>query len=189
MSQPSPDARVVVGRVVKPHGIRGELVVEPLSDLPERFAVGAELELDGRPVVVAAARPHQGRLLLRIDEVVDRTAAEQLRGCELSAPRLDLDDTPTYFVHELVGLTVVADDGAALGHVEAVIELPDSAGYDLLEVRRGDGHRWLLPAVDDYVEVEQGRDGTTRLVVVDPPDGLLDGAGDAGPGASPDGAG
>lgn len=174
MAQPSPDQQVVIGRVIKPHGIRGELVVEPLSDLPERFAVGAELELAGRPVVIAACRPHQGRLLLRIDGVPDRTAAEQLRGHELTAPPVDLDGSATYFVHELVGLAVVAEDGDALGHVEAVIELPDSAGYDLLEVRREDGRRWLLPAVDDYVEVEQDPDGTTWLVVVDPPEGLVE---------------
>ena len=89
----SAPARLVVGRVLRPHGIRGELAVEVLSDAPDRFSPGAELgagDPDGqgplRPVTVTAARLHLGRLLARLEGVEDRDAAEELRGVLLSIP-------------------------------------------------------------------------------------------------------
>mgnify|MGYP002738602396 CR=1 FL=1 len=69
---------------------------------------------------------------------------------------------------------MLLDDTRHLGVVSALIELPDAAGYDLLEVRREDGSTWLLPAVDDYVQVHEDDDGALRLVIVDPPAGLID---------------
>jgi 16S rRNA processing protein RimM len=166
---------VTVGRVVKAHGIRGEVVVEVLSDVPGRFDVGADVRLDGRPVVITGSRPHQGRLLVRLEGVTDRTAAELLRGKVFEAEAADVSDEETYYAHELVGMAVVDRDGHDLGTVSALIELPVTAGYDLLEVRRGDGSTWLLPAVDEYVEVEDAPAGRRRLAVVDPPDGLIEG--------------
>jgi 16S rRNA processing protein RimM len=172
---PDPDL-VVIGRVVKAHGIRGEVSVHVMTDLPERFAPGAEVLLGDEPTTVVSSRPHQGRMLVGFEGIGDRTAAERLRGRDIAAPALDLDDRDTYFVHELVGATVVAADDRDLGTVSALIELPGSAGYDLLEVTRDDGTTWLLPAADDLVEVEEdGEDDTLRLRVVDPPEGLVDG--------------
>jgi 16S rRNA processing protein RimM len=166
---------VLIGRVVKAHGIRGEVVVHPLSDLPDRFDAGTEVLLGGTPTTIASSRPHQGRLLVSFDGVRDRTAAELLRGRDIEAARVDLDDSDSYFVHELVGMTVRTEAGDDLGTVAAAVELPEAAGYDLLEVTRADGSTWLLPAVDEYVEVAEGEDGTEHLVVVDPPEGLIGG--------------
>jgi 16S rRNA processing protein RimM len=166
----------VVGRVVKAHGLRGEVVVDVLSDVPDRLAAGVSVHLDGLPVEIVASRPHQGRLLVTFDGVRDRTEAERLRGRALEAEPLDLDDAEAYFVHQLVGMAVRAADGRDLGTVTAAVELPDAAGYDLLEVRRPDGGSWLLPAVDEYVEVVADPDGREALLVVDPPAGLLDDA-------------
>jgi 16S rRNA processing protein RimM len=168
---------VTIGRVVKAHGIRGEVVVDVLSDVPGRFAAGDEVLLDARPVTILGSRPHQGRLLVRLEGVDDRTAAELLRGKRFEAEAADVSDSDTYYAHELVGMRVV-HDGEDLGTVSALIELPEAAGYDLLEVRRGDGTTWLLPAVDEYVEVEDDPAGGERLAVVDPPEGLIDGAPD-----------
>jgi 16S rRNA processing protein RimM len=167
---------VTIGRVVKAHGIRGELVVDVLSDVPGRLEPGTEVLLDGRPVTITGSRPHQGRLLVRVEGVADRTAAELLRGRVFEAEAADVSDSDTYFAHELVGMPVVDAAGGPLGTVSALIELPDVAGYDLLEVARRDGSTWLLPAVDDYVEVEDdpGTVGGQRLAVIDPPAGLLD---------------
>lgn len=162
----------MIGRVVKAHGIRGEVVVEVLSDLPDRLAADVEVHLDGQPTRIVTSRPHQGRLLVRFEGVTDRTAAERLRGQRIEAEPVDVSDQDTYFAHELVGMSVLAGDGANLGVVTALIELPAAAGYDLLEVRRQDGTTWLLPAVDDYVTVEQ-RHGSDCLVVRDPPEGLI----------------
>jgi 16S rRNA processing protein RimM len=173
---------VAVGRIVKVHGIRGEVVVHVLSDVPGRFDPGADVVLDGAPTTVASSRPHQGRLLVRFEGVTDRNAAELLRGRVLEAPAADLDDTDTYFVHELVGMPVLGDDGRGHGTVTDHVELPAAAGYDLLEVTREDGSVWLLPAVDDYVEVADGPDGDEVLVLIDPPAGLVDGEPDVVPG-------
>jgi 16S rRNA processing protein RimM len=168
-------ALVTVGRIVKAHGIRGEVVVDVLSDVPGRFDVGADVQLDGEPVAIVGSRPHQGRLLVRLAGVEDRTAAELLRGKVFEAEPADVSEEETYYAHELVGMEVVDAEGGGLGTVAALIELPTTAGYDLLEVRRADGSTWLLPAVDEYVEVEDDPDGGERLVVVDPPEGLIAG--------------
>lgn len=165
-----------VGRVVKPHGVRGEVAVHLLTDRPEvRFAPGAELRLDGELVSIVSSRPHQGRWLVHFEGVGDRTAAEGLRNAVLTAPPLEGDDdTDTFWVHELVGLTVLDEDGSVIGEVTDHIELPPAAGYDMLEVRRPSGANLLLPAVDDLVEAHETEDGELVLVVVDPPAGLLD---------------
>lgn len=153
--------RVAVGRIIKPHGIRGELVVLAMSDVPERIAVGRTLELAGRPVAVVGVREHQGRLLVRLEGVVDRTAAELLRGLELTAEPVDPDELEHYLVSELVGARVVTGSGEALGTVRALIELPAAAGYDLLEVERPDGTTWLLPSADALVEAVEDAQGLT----------------------------
>lgn len=165
---------VAIGRVVKPHGIRGEVAVEVLSDVPGRFDAGGVVTLAGAPATIASTRPHQGRLLVRFEGVDDRTAAERLRGRLIEAEAVDLTGQDTYYAHELVGMAVVAEDGADLGRVTALIELPPTAGYDLLEVTRPDGSSWLLPAVDDFVEVEDTAAGAEALRLVDPPEGLVD---------------
>lgn len=168
------DELVAIGRVVKAHGIRGEVAVHVLSDVPGRFDPGTPVRLGGSAATIEASRPHQGRLLVRFAGVADRTAAERLRGNLIEAPPVDVSESETYFAHELIDLAVVDDDGAALGTVSALIELPGAAGYDLLEVSREDGSTWLLPAADEFVVVETTEDGTERLRLVDPPAGLLD---------------
>lgn len=169
----SPHA-VVVGRIVKPHGIRGEVVVEPFSDRTERFAAGGALVAGNRRLVVAASRPHKGRLLVTFESVVDRTQAERLRGRELVAHE-DLAETDSYLVSELVGLPVEDESGHGLGSVAAVVQLPAAADYDLLEIDRHDGTTWLLPAVDEYVQMRETDDGELVVTVVSPPAGLVDG--------------
>lgn len=165
---------VTIGRVVKAHGIRGEVAVNVQTDLPDRFDAGLTVVVGGSPRVIESSRPHQGRLLVRFEGIRDRTQAELLRGRIIEAEPRELEDSDTYFVHELVGMRVVLDD-RDLGEVSALIELPPAAGYDLLEVRRDDGSTWLLPAVEDQVEVEDAADGGQRLRLTDPPEGLIDG--------------
>jgi 16S rRNA processing protein RimM len=169
-------ARLVVGRVLRPHGVRGELSVEVLSDAPERFSPGVELgagdpESSGplRPVTVAAARLHQGRLLLSLVGVDDRDAADRLRGTLLSIPvgsarPLARDE---FWAHQLVGLVVVDHDGRERGRVADVLP---GAAHDLLAVELPGGASALVPAVAALVTVdlEAGR------VLVDAVPGLLD---------------
>lgn len=174
-----PSERIEVGRIVKPHGIRGEVVVALLTDRPERLRAGERLHGAGRTFTVVRSRPHQGRMLVTFEDVADRSAAEALRGTVLEADRDGEPEEDTYLASELVGMAVVDDRGRDLGTVDALIELPAAAQYDLLEVRRHDDSTWLLPAVEDYVGIDEGPDGTERLVVTSPPPGLLDEAGEA----------
>jgi 16S rRNA processing protein RimM len=172
----SEQQRVVVARIVKAHGIRGEVACDLLTDVAGRLDAGTPVTVGDQPTTIATSRPHQGRMLLRFEGVDDRNQAELLRGREVLADPLDEDTSDTYFAHELVDMEVVDAAGGSLGRVRALVELPAAAEYDLLEVEREDGHRWLLPAVDDYVEVEVDEDDRERLVVTDPPEGLLDDA-------------
>ena len=169
-------ARLVVGRVVRPHGVRGELVVQPLSDAPDRFAAGAELahgDPDAgeplRPLVVAAVRGDRGRLLVTFQGVADRDAAEALRGGLLSIPRESARPLADgeYWAHQLVGLEVYDRQGRRRGEVADVLP---GAAHDLLSVRLEDGASVLVPAVAALVTVELG----AGRLVVDAVPGLLD---------------
>ena len=168
---------MLIGRVVKPHGINGEVSVEVLSDIPDRFAAGTDVIVGGVPRRITASRAHQRRVLLLFQGVHDRNTAEVLRGQRVEAAALDDHVSEHYFVHELVGAEVRGEDGEALGVVDNVVELPQAAAYDLLEVRRPDGTTWLLPAVDDYVELVEDDHGALMIRLVDPPDGLVEGQG------------
>lgn len=178
MSTPS-DERVV-GRVVKAHGLRGELVVEPRTDNVEaRFAPGTVLSVrgprvsrgvSGGSVTVAAARRHGDRLLVTVEKVGDRDAAEALRAAELTAPALDEApaDPDEFHDHQLEGLAVVLADGTTVGTVTAVLH---GAGGELLAVERAEGGELLVPfvtAIVPEVDVAGGR------LVLDPPEGLLE---------------
>ncbi len=147
--------------MVKPHGVRGEVVVDLVSNRPERrLAPGSVLWWSSGELEVVGARPHQGRWLVAFAGIADRDAAERLRNATLSAPALE-DEDDVLWVHELVGAEVVDTGGRSHGRVEAVEANPAS---DLLVLP---GAR-LVPLV--FV-VARRPDGT---VVVDPPAGLLD---------------
>jgi 16S rRNA processing protein RimM len=149
-----------VGRVVKPHGIRGEVVVDLVSNRPERRLVeGSVLESDRGSLEVVASRPHQGRWIVAFAGVDDRDGAEALRGTVLSTHALD--EEGALWVHELVGAQVVDTGGRRFGVVEAVEANPAS---DLLVLPGGH----LVPLV--FV-VDRRIDGT---VVIDPPPGLFE---------------
>jgi 16S rRNA processing protein RimM len=153
---------LLVGRVGRPHGLAGEVVVHLLSSEPDvRLASGSELLRGGggAPLRVVDARPHQGKWLVRFDGVVDRAGAEALAGQELHGE--PLDDPDALWVHELVGATVVDTGGSECGTVAAVVANPAD---DLLELDGGA----LVP-----VTFVVGWDDQRRIVV-DPPDGLLE---------------
>ncbi len=165
--------RVEVGRVIKPHGLRGEVAVFLTSDVMDRLSAGTAVWVDGVATTVATSRPHQGRPLVRFEHVRDRTAAELLRGALVEAAPLDPDQLDAYLVNELIGVPVIDAGGERLGTVIGLVEMPPVAGYDLLEVERPAGGTWLLPAADELVEAVADADGL-RLVVRDLPEGLLD---------------
>lgn len=170
---------LVVGRVVKPHGITGELVVDVRTDDPEeRFSPGKRLLLKPsrggvkpRPVDVESARPHGNRLLVRLAGVVGREAADALRGQLFVVDSQDLpplDDPDEFYDHELEGLTVRTVDGREVG---AVAEVLHTAGGELLSVRTPEGREILVPFVGAIVTSVSRADA---LIRIDPPEGLLD---------------
>ncbi len=169
---------LVVGRVVKAHGITGELVVDVRTDDPaERFAPGNRLLLKpsrgggGRDSVIESARPHGGRLLVRLAGVYGRDAAEALRGNLFvvdSAELPPLDDPDEFYDHELEGLAVRTVEGRDVGTVAEVLH---TAAGELLSVRTAEGAEVLVPFVSAIVTSVSRAD---RLVQIDPPEGLLD---------------
>jgi 16S rRNA processing protein RimM len=165
---------VVVGRIGRPHGVRGEVTVEVRTDDPDlRFVPGAVFETDPPsrgPLTLAGVHWHSGTLLLRIEGVADRAAAEDLRNTELlvavhALP--EIQDPDSFYDHQLVGLTARLADGGVLGEVTAIRH----EAQDLLVVRRTDGAEALVPFVTAIVPTVDIAGG---FVVVDPPEGLLE---------------
>jgi 16S rRNA processing protein RimM len=178
--------RVVVGRIGRPHGIRGEVVIGVRTDEPDlRFAVGATLDArstsddagpengaGGERLTVASVRWHSGQLLVAFAGITDRTAASELTGSWLSVDSSQLPDTgdPDEFRdYELIGLSVRTCAGDPVGVVTDVLHY----GQDLLVVRRQDepGGEALVPFVKAIVPEVDLRAG---VLVIDPPPGLLD---------------
>ncbi|WP_433118602.1 ribosome maturation factor RimM [Micromonospora sp. CA-246542] len=183
--------QLVVGRIGKPHGVRGEVTVEVRTDEPEaRFAPGTVLRTepgaapppvpaDGPGVVfrvpaeltIEESRFHQGRMLVAFDGILDRNTAEALRGTLLVVDSADVEppeDPEEFHDHQLVGLAVVTPSGERLGEVARIDHAPSS---DLLVLRRPEGRTALIPfvrAIVPEVDLAGGR------VIVDPPAGLLD---------------
>ena len=166
----------MVGRIGKPHGIRGEVTLDLRSDEPDRrFATGAVLDTEApkgssfphRTLTVARARWHQQTLLVTFEELTDRTTAETARGVLLRAT-VDASETPEdpeeFYDHQLIGLTAVDLDGRELGTVSAVVH---GGAQDLLTVRTPDGRDGLVPFVKALVPEVDVAGG--RVVVADRP--------------------
>jgi 16S rRNA processing protein RimM len=166
------DTQRVVGRIGRPHGLRGEVTVQLRTDFPEqRFAAGSRLRGDiGRSLVVETARPHRGGLLVRFAGIADREAAAELCGCTLSidaAELPDLADPEEFYDHQLEGLVAVGPDGTALGTVREVVHAPAS-DLLVLDTEHGDVLVPFVQAIVPHVDVAGGR------LVLDPPVGLFD---------------
>ncbi|RAV34466.1 ribosome maturation factor RimM [Corynebacterium heidelbergense] len=180
--------KVRIGRVVKPHGVRGEVVVEVTTDdVNRRFAPGSQLDgvqgTRGKTLTVRGMRPHQGRMLIAFEEITDRTSAESLRGLSFYAEPLPEEDGESFYDDELVGLAVhngltrIASEGCgpSIGHISGVQHTP--AGQ-LLEVLIDEGSNLpnagrsvLIPfkrPIVPIVDLEAG------LIVIKPPEGLLE---------------
>lgn len=162
-----PEARVVVGVISKALGLKGEVFVRPDPDIAHEFSAGEVFELaDGRQLVVASARSHSGRQVMRFEGVDTREAAEDLRGTVLDIPRDAVSlDQDAFWNDDLLGREVVDDSGALVGVLESTL---DGAAHDYFVIARPDGGDVLVPAVADLVEVREDR------IVVHAIPGLLD---------------
>jgi len=141
---------VAVGRITRPHGLKGELSVLVLSEVEGRFAEGAVVYLeDGRALTVDSARSHRGGLLVKFREVPDRTAAERLARQVLAVPESASPELPegSWWDHQLVGCEVVTESGRALGTVREVIHTAANDVWSAVS----DGGETLIPALKDVV--------------------------------------
>jgi 16S rRNA processing protein RimM len=160
-SESGPDAPLLqVGYLVKPHGLRGDIIVSLTTNRDERVAPGSELTTsDGRRLRVVRSSPHQGRFIVTFHGVNGIDEANALRATELFAP--PLEDPDALWVHELIGARVEDTAGTELGTVEGVEANPAS---DLLVLKGG-----VLIPLRFVVDSQPG-----VLVTVDVPDGLFD---------------
>lgn len=164
---------VAVGRVLRPHGVRGEVVVEVLSDVPGRFRKGARVTgvREGAPPValtVAASRVHKTGAVVRFEGVEDRDGAEELRNLDLEVPRAQVPRAPggTYYQFELLGC-LCRNGGEELGRVVEVVE--DGGGVMLIVAR--EGRRVPVPFVKEFLREVDVAAGRIDLAL---PEGLLE---------------
>jgi 16S rRNA processing protein RimM len=169
--QTGTSSHVVVARIVKPHGIHGEVVLESFTDVAgrlegtDRFWV-LDQDHESRSVRVESRRFFQGRHVLKFDGISTRTEAEALRGMYLAIPEAELGTLPPnqFFIHNLIGMQVRLRDGRVIGEVRDIIR---TGGVDLLEV----GNENILIPFSEQICVEVDVAGSR--ITIDPPDGLL----------------
>jgi 16S rRNA processing protein RimM len=171
--------QLVIGSIVRAHGVRGEVVIYVTTDDPEdRYVAGSVLVTDpatAGPLTIEAARPYTAggrpQMLVTFDGVLDRDTAERLRGVKLLVDAGDVappDDPDEFHDFALVGLAVELTDGEKVGEI---IRVSHGPGADMLIVARPDGRQTLIPFVKVIVpdvDLAAGR------VVITPPEGLLD---------------
>lgn len=143
---------VAVGRVVRPHGVRGNLLVEAISDLIHSLEQGVEVHLGDseRKTRVKYLRSHQNRYLLAVEGVHDRSEAEQYRGAEVLLSGQKTEDLPegTYYHWQIVGLNVISDEGESLGTISRILE---TGANDVYVVEKEGAKELLLPAIDSVI--------------------------------------
>lgn len=171
-----PAGYMAVGQIVGAHGLYGELKVETYTDNPNRFAPGVSLLLgeDLEQVTIASVRPHKSNLLVHLEEIEGRTAAEEVRGLWLYVPEADaaILEEGAYWIHDIVGLNVVTNEGLAIGKITDVFA---TGANDVYIVRPNaginQGRELLLPAIAEVIErvdLDQG------IIIIHLLDGLID---------------
>ena len=146
-----------MGRIARSHGVGGEVSVQPLTEVGSRFQPGSVLRLeDDRTLTVERSRPHHDRLLVKFEGIDDRDAADTLRGSVLVIPADHapaIEEPDRFWVHQIVGLEVVTEDGRSLGRI---LEIQANPANDLWVTETGG----LIPAVREVVvgvDLEGGR--------------------------------
>ncbi len=142
---------IKLGKITAPQGIKGEVRVYPYTDELTRFSEIEAVLLDGQKRKIQNARYMKNMAVLKLEGVDDRNMAESLRNKELLLAKEDLWEQPedTYFIDDLVGCTVVSEDGDSVGTLRSIISRP---AQDLYEIERADGSTFLLPAVKEFIK-------------------------------------
>jgi 16S rRNA processing protein RimM len=170
--QAQTSSSVVVAKIVKAHGIAGEVVLQSFTDVIGRLETTKEFQVWRnedfvRKVRVETRRFFNGRHVMKFEGINTRTEAEALRGTDLAIPEEELGSLPAdqFFIHELIGMTVRLITGTVVGLVKNVMK---TGGVDLLEV--GEKGELLIPFTEEIcIQVDAAR----REITIDPPEGLL----------------
>jgi 16S rRNA processing protein RimM len=165
----APPEFLVVGRILAPWGIKGEVKVEVTTDFPERFAPHNLVYLNARPFEIENCRPHKQFLVLKLAAIDSVEAAEKLRDGELTIPRVELPELPEgqYYTFQLIGLEVVTTKGKLLGRVTDIMTTAGNDVY-IVESKRGE---ILIPAIEDVVKSIDLKKGA---IIIEAIEGLLD---------------
>lgn len=159
---------VVIGKIVAPFGLKGEVKVVPFTDFPERFKELGEVyvgsEAAGRMRPIQSVRFHKGSILIKFEGIDDITAAENLRGAEIRIRESDLVplEEGSYYIHDLIGLDVLTTEGENLGKVTEVLTGPAQDVYVT--------ERAMIPAVKEFVV---SIDLQKKQIVVNPMEGFV----------------
>jgi 16S rRNA processing protein RimM len=154
---------IEAGEVLRPHGIRGEVIVDLKSDLLEHVTAGSALRITSRTgeesrLEVESARPHQGRLIVKFEGYETRDDAERLRARAVWMTREQIGplEPGRWFVQDIVGIEVFTEEGERLGELKEVLPMPANDVYVVI----GGGGEILLPATEEVireVDLEGGR--------------------------------
>jgi 16S rRNA processing protein RimM len=162
-----------IGRVVAPFGVRGELKVRSLTDIPDRFAnlEAVHLGPEHSRHRIQAVRAYKGEMVvLKLTGIDDANGAASLRNCELTIPVSQLAELPpdSYYRHDILGLQVQTLDGRSIGTIEDILE---TGSNDVYVIRTSGGKQVLVPAIKDVIKQI---DLTRQMMYIDPISGLLD---------------
>jgi 16S rRNA processing protein RimM len=162
-----------IGRIVGPFGIRGELKVFSLTDIPNRFATLDTIYLgDARtPHQIKSVRPYKGELVvLKLTAIDDATTAEKVRNQELYIPVEALADLPqdSYYQHDIIGLQVLLLNGKEIG---TIVDIMSAGGNDVYVIKDENSKQILVPAVKEFIKQV---DLIRHVMYIDPIKGLLD---------------
>jgi 16S rRNA processing protein RimM len=167
--EPVPPEFLIVGHILAPWGIHGEVKVEVVTDFPERFAPGKLVYLNDYPLEIEKCRPHKQHLLVKLATIDSVEAAEKLRGQDLTIPGTELYPLPAgqYYAFQLIGLKVVTTEGQTLGRITDIMSTASNDVY-IVEGKQGE---ILIPAIEDVVKSIDLKKGK---VVIEAIEGLLD---------------
>jgi 16S rRNA processing protein RimM len=166
--EPAPPEFLIIGRILAPWGIRGEVKVEVVTDFPERFAPHKVVYLNTRQLEIESCRPHKEHLVVKLATVDSVEEAEKLRGQDLTIPRSELYPLSEgkYYAFQLIGLKVVTTEGKNMGKITDIMT---TASNDVYIVKRKKGEI-LIPAIEDVVKSIDLKKGK---IVIEAIEGLL----------------
>ena len=166
--EPVPPESLIVGRILAPWGIRGEVKVEVLTDFPERFAPQKVVHLNARPLEIESCRPHKQHLVVKLATIDSVEDAERLRGQVITIPSSELYPLlqGQYYTFQIIGLDVLTTEGQYLGQVTDIMATASNDVY-IVESERGE---ILIPAIEDVVksiDLQKGK------IIIEAIEGLL----------------